>query len=203
MSEPTPSPTPSRAVYGYAWHLFFKTGFILYVLWAFLPEYILEDVLGLTYLPNKYFALCIPITVVSAVMYSFIIYPLINLAMQDDCNDPHTILDERTIKRCSFINKTNGKRCEQIVKRQLETAQPIYNPWVFEKFCEKHNDPDKLIDENVSSARVKAFCDCVNKKNCRLEKSPNHLRTLDNRETVPSMIDLDIGSVSRQLYLDD
>lgn len=203
MSEPTPSPTPSRAVYGYAWHLFFKTGFILYIFWAFLPENILEDVLGLTYLPNKYFALCIPITVVSAVMYSFLIYPLSNLAMQDDCNDPHTIFDDRTIKRCSFVDGSNKKRCEQKVNRKSEMTQTAYNVWDFEEFCEEHGGDDEAADEDEVNARRNAFCDCINRENCRLEKNPNHLRTLYNRATVPSMVDLDISSVSRHLYLDD
>lgn len=198
MSDPTPSPTPSRAVYGFAWHLFFKTGFILYVLWAFLPEYILEDVLGLTYLPNKYFALCIPITVVSAVMYSFLIYPLSNLAMQDDCDDPHTIHDDRAIKRCSFVDKSNGKRCEQKVDRK-DSTETAYNVWVFEEFCEQH----KMDGGDKPNAGGSAFCDCIDKERCRLEKNPNYLRTLHNRSTVPSMVELDIGAVSRHLYLDE
>lgn len=203
MSEPTPAPTPSRAVYGFAWFLFFKTFFILYIFWAFVPENILEDTFGLTYLPNKYFALCIPVTVVSAVMYAFFIYPLSNLAMQDDINDPHTIHDKRTIKRCSFIDRSNGKQCASKVNQKATNDSGEYNVWIYEVFCEVHRVVDEENDENHKNSSEQGFCDCINKRNCLLGKNSNHLRTLHNRATVPSMYDLDISTVSRQLYLDD
>lgn len=197
MSEPTPAPTPSRAVYGFAWFLFFKTAFILYVFWAFVPEQVLEEVLGLTYLPNKYFALCVPCTVVLAVLYAFIIYPLINLAMQDDINDPHTIHDPRTIRRCSFIDQINGKRCERKVNKK-QTNGNEYNIWIYETFCENH----KEFSEIFLNTTENGFCDCIDRNNCFLAQNPNHLRALNNRCTVPSISDIDISAVSKQLYLD-
>lgn len=203
MSEPTPAPTPSRAVYGFAWFLFFKTFFILYIFWAFVPEHILEETFGLTYLPNKYFALCIPVTVVSAVMYAFFIYPLSNLAMQDDINDPHTIHDNRTIKRCSFVDRNNGKRCARKVNRNETNASSQYNVWISEEYCDEHCLVGNGIDGNHDNSTENGCCDCINKNNCLLEKNANHLHTLHNRSTVPSMFDLDISTVSRQLYLDE
>lgn len=203
MIETTPGPTPNRAVYGFAWFLFSNTLFVLYLFWAFVPEYIQQDVLGLTYLPDKYFAMVLPVWVLTALtFFAFFIYPPWNLAMQDNINDLHTIRDSKTIRRCQYVSALTGKRCEQKVNPIPANDSNNFNIWSFEKFCREHMDRG---EESVESENdeLDSFCDCIDKSHCLLTKNPIHLNVLRKRETVPSISDLDIVDVSEQLFLDD
>lgn len=211
MSEPTPAPTPNRAVYGFAWFLFFKTLFILYVCWALLPEYILHDVLGLTYLPDKYFALFLPILVLCALtIFAFLIYPPWNLSMQDDLNSVHTLRDKHMIVRCQYKQKTNGKQCKNKVDAIVANETNNFNSWLFQKYCDEHKnenenenetDEQRNADEADDTNESNGFCDCIDKSKCLLTNRPNHLNVLEKRATVPNVCDLDIKDVCRELFL--
>lgn len=208
MAEPTPSPTPNRAVYGFAWFLFFKTLFVLYVCWALLPEYILHDVLGLTYLPDKYFALFLPILVLCALtVFAFLVYPPWNMSMQDDINDLHTLRDKHTIVRCQHLNQSTGKRCENNVEPIKSDASNNFNRWLFEKYCSIHIHMDATVENESDDCRIddtsseNEFCDCVNKSKCFLYKHPKHLKVLQRRSTVPNACDLYAGDVCKELFL--
>lgn len=194
MGEHTPAPTPNRAVYGFAWFLFFETLFVLYVFWAFVPDTILVDTLGLTYLPDKYFALYIPIFVLCCLtIFAFLIYPPSNLAMQDDINDLHTIRDQYTIRRCTYVCNETKKKCEEKIQR---TSNHPGNIWWNAHFCEIH----KMRTEGNSNASATGYCDCVDKSRCLLTRNPRHLHTLAERSTVPTVYDLDIADVCTQIF---
>lgn len=204
MAEPTPAPTPSRAVYGFAWFLFFKTLFILYVCWALLPEYILQDVLGLIYLPDKYFALFLPILVLCALtVFAFLIYPPWNMSMQDDVNDFHTIRDKHTIVRCSYICKSTGNRCQNSVEPMPSNQSNSFNSWLFHEYCTAHSEHtvENMPNESENAAEAIDFCDCVNKSKCWLQKHSNHLEVLQKRATVPNVCDLNVSDVCKELFL--
>lgn len=208
MSEPTPAPTPNRAVYGFAWFVFSKTLFVLFIFWALVPDYIQRDVLGLTYLPDKYFAMLLPVWVLTALtFFAFLIYPSWNMAMQDDINDIHTIRDSRTTRRCQYVFIGPGIRCENKVKPIAANESNNFNMWKFERFCLEHSESgqeqeNKNQDDTIDPKRYANYCDCVDKINCLLQKRPNHVKLLRNRATVPSISDLDIADVSKQLFLE-
>lgn len=200
MAEHTPAPTPHRAVYGFAFFILFKTLLFLYLFWAFVPVYILEDKLHLTYLPDKYFALILPILIMVAIMFfGFLIYPFMNLSMTSNIDDISTIQDKYTIKRCKFNINQKNVLCNQ--KINFNNADKNWN-----NFCELHknqlNTTENInIDNNYKDINnIENFCDCLDKTKCLLAKNPNHIKLLNKRKTVPSVCDLDISDVCKQIF---
>lgn len=214
MAEHTPVPTPHRAVYGFALFLFFKTLFILYLFWAFVPENIIEEKLGLTYLPDKYFALYIPILVLCALtIFGFFIYPSWNLSMQDNVNDIHTIQDRYSLRRCQYKgnashsgDRSTIKNCERKVNDGNDDDGPT-NMWHRERYCALHRTKagrNAGPYQTVGAERnIENFCDCMDKTKCLLNKNPNHINLMYDRATVPSVCDIDIVDVCKQLFRKD
>lgn len=199
-AENTPAPTPHRAIYGFAVFLLFKTIFFLYLFWAFVPDNILENHLGLTYMPHKYFALFLPVLVLMGlVFFGFFIYPSMNLAMTLPPDDIRTLRDSFTIRRCRFVDCRNGGHaCDRKVR--YDTGQHG-DDWTVPLFCEQHiterNSDWKTQNEDI---KIADYCDCVDKSKCLLALQPGHVQMLHGRQMVPSVSDLDISDVSRHLF---
>ncbi|CAO1438124.1 unnamed protein product [Diamesa serratosioi] len=182
MPEHTPAPTPSRAIYGFVIYLLFQTLFVLFVLWAFIPTVVYEY-FGITELPNKYFALYIPILLLTAVtLFAFCIYPSFSLIMTPNINDINTITDKNAIKRCRFRD-VNNILCDNKITRRIQWIQP--------KFCDNHQKRQNYIQD---------YCDCTNKAKCLLENDKTYLDELRKLEHIPNAADLDISEVSEMLY---
>lgn len=204
MAEHTPMPTPYRAVYGFAFFIFFKTLFILYLFWAFVPDHIIEETLGLTYLPDKYFALYIPILVLCALtVFGFFIYPAWNLSMQHDVDNVHTVQDCYSLNRCQHVNMHTGNICGRKVKCAANSTNHQTNCWHTAEFCELHdcNRTATTTDNDRSGVRViNNFCDCINKSECVLSHNPQHIDVLYAQNMVPNVCDMSIADVCNRLF---
>jgi phosphatidylinositol glycan class P protein len=184
MPEPSPAPTPNRAIYGFVIYLLFTTIFIMFVLWAFTPTPVLLY-LGLTYLPDKYFALYIPILVLTATtLFAFFIYPSLSLTMTPDIDEERTIRDRYTIVRCQHEN------CHRKLQR------PFVDGWDRAVFCEEHEQSENCPPRQE---RIVDFCDCSTEM-CLLKRDPSHIEKLRAKKMVPAVSDLCITDVSRILY---
>ncbi|EFO19714.1 hypothetical protein LOAG_08776 [Loa loa] len=76
----SPNPSPARGVYGFALFVCSWFSLALYLIWALLPTPYLE-LLHLTYLPAKYWAIAIPLLLPIAVA-AFIIFVLAHNLIQ-------------------------------------------------------------------------------------------------------------------------
>jgi len=184
MPEHTPAPTPSRGIYGFVIYLIFATLFILYFLWAFIPLSFYEDILGITELPNKYFALFIPLLVLTATtLFAFCIYPSIGFLMTPNIDSINTITDSSSIRRCQFRD-SNGILCDNKIQ-QLQT-------WDVPRVCESHqNRESKIVN----------FCDCTDKTKCLLATDRSHIEQLRKQEKfIQNSADMEIYEVTQMLY---
>ncbi len=186
MAEHTPAPTASRGIYGFVLYLLFSTLFVLYVLWAFIPDEVFKSV-GITELPSKYFALFIPILALTATtFFAFFIYPSMSLIMTPNIDSIHTITDSSSIRRCRY-KTSNGLQCDKKINLSTKT-------WRSKSICDEHHE---------IGSRITDFCDCVEKKRCLLKINPDHVEMLNRRENlIKNSGDLDIVEVSEILYKD-
>ncbi|XP_012280952.1 phosphatidylinositol N-acetylglucosaminyltransferase subunit P [Orussus abietinus] len=99
MAEHTPAPYRPRSVYGYAIYIGSYMVFILYLIWAVVPEEFLHNWLGLTYWPSKYWAVAIPIWAVTAIaVFASVIYPAMNMLKTPNIDDVRTIEDKSSLR---------------------------------------------------------------------------------------------------------
>lgn len=97
MAIRTPAPLPSRAIYGYVLFVLCYLGLALYVFWAYVPSTWLRA-MGITYFPDKMWALALPATlVVAAVLFATCLYPGVILLATPHLDDIATVTDSHAM----------------------------------------------------------------------------------------------------------
>lgn len=97
-NQPNPSPTPERAVYGFILYILATSSFGLYLMWLFLPEDILNFIGIGEFLPQKYWAVALPIYFsVAFFLFVFIVYPSLGLLVTPKLRDVRNVTDEFVI----------------------------------------------------------------------------------------------------------
>ena len=81
---------PSRAVHGFIAYQVSYILLIVYLIWAFVPDQYLQD-LGITYIPDKYWAVAIPTYVPFFILCGILFYIGLNITAVPQLNDPRTI----------------------------------------------------------------------------------------------------------------
>lgn len=93
-----PAPTRSRSIYGYALYIGSNCIFLLYLIWAFVPDETLRKYSGMSEWPSKYWAVAIPVWVGTAfAVFAALIYPAINMSITPDIDDIRTIRDKHSL----------------------------------------------------------------------------------------------------------
>ncbi|CAO3624548.1 unnamed protein product [Cunninghamella echinulata] len=85
--------TPIYEYYGFVMYLASFVVFGLYIIWAYVPDQVLHE-LGITYYPNRYWALAIPIWLMTLVWFIFFSFMIINLMNTPPFDSYDCITDE-------------------------------------------------------------------------------------------------------------
>lgn len=94
MTEHSPAPTSTRSVYGFVLYIGSYSLLLLYLIWAYIPTPWLHS-FGLTYWPQKYWAVAIPVFICCSIfIFAVLIYPGVNLLMTPDLSSVYTVTDE-------------------------------------------------------------------------------------------------------------
>ncbi|XP_041378349.1 phosphatidylinositol N-acetylglucosaminyltransferase subunit P-like [Gigantopelta aegis] len=93
MTEHSPSPTPERAVNGFVLYLMSIVALGLYVVWAYVPDSWLHA-LGLTYWPQKYWAIAIPVYLCLVFLLGYPLYMGLTLMNTPPLTSTNTITDD-------------------------------------------------------------------------------------------------------------
>merc|ERR1711937_339084 len=82
MSDSTrirrPGPNVSRGVYGFVMYVTAKSAFLIYILWAVVPQKFLDEHGLEDFFPSKYWALVFPVWIIIATIFIWLIYFAIN-----------------------------------------------------------------------------------------------------------------------------
>eukprot|EP01026_Neomeris_dumetosa_P018097 TRINITY_DN17091_c0_g3_i1.p3 TRINITY_DN17091_c0_g3~~TRINITY_DN17091_c0_g3_i1.p3 ORF type:complete len:162 (-),score=21.55 TRINITY_DN17091_c0_g3_i1:162-647(-) len=82
----------SVEVYGFAGWLGSYVAFIVFLLWALIPNYVLEY-LGITYYPSKDWAVILPCWIMMFIVYAFWMYEAYNMTKIDEIENIQNIKD--------------------------------------------------------------------------------------------------------------
>ncbi|KAJ3687764.1 hypothetical protein LUZ61_016928 [Rhynchospora tenuis] len=93
-------PKPSE-VYGFVGSITTVIATVIYLVWAYTPEPWLHS-LGITYYPNKYWALAVPSFVIMSVFLMMALYLGLNFLATPPSYSPNTIYDEYSREPTAF-----------------------------------------------------------------------------------------------------
>jgi phosphatidylinositol glycan class P protein len=103
----------SVELYGFfSWNLS-AVVFILYMIWAFVPDSILND-FGIYYIPHKYYAIALPLWIAVTVFSLLFLYVTICMYSTPDIESYATLQDKHTILKNPVIESIVKQASDQM-----------------------------------------------------------------------------------------
>lgn len=103
MSKNTPSPTPERAIYGFVLYLGAWVCLMIFLVWAYIPDEWLHAV-GLTYWPQKYWAIAVPCYLLVTLVFVITLYVAGNFIITLPLDSINTIQDKYS---CPVVDESD------------------------------------------------------------------------------------------------
>ena len=98
----TPHGAKASEVYGIVGYLLSLITFVVWILWAYTPDWVLES-LSITYYPNRYWAIALPMYGMCLVIYLIIIYNAWNLCNTYPFDSVYTIQGALPLLPCRAV----------------------------------------------------------------------------------------------------
>ncbi|KAJ2782329.1 hypothetical protein GGI15_002944 [Coemansia interrupta] len=111
--RPATAKTPTFEYYGFVIYLVSLASFIVYLVWAYVPDHILEAI-GITYYPDRYWALALPAWLLTAVGFAYLFNMAANmystpiLNSMDNITDPYSNLPKDMDRAGEFYSNEIG-----------------------------------------------------------------------------------------------
>jgi phosphatidylinositol glycan class P protein len=85
----------SQSVYAFVGYIVTILGYVIFWLWALVPDAVLKDI-GITYYPSRYYAIALPAYFMVLYVLSGCVYMAINMIKTHPNDSIYTILDEHS-----------------------------------------------------------------------------------------------------------
>lgn len=109
----SPSVSSATEVYGFFLWIASALCFVLYLAWAFTPVQVLHK-LGITYYPDKHWAIALPAYLCMLVLYAFFLYICANLIVTPPLSSFTTIVD-----KWSYLQNGPSKRPQEFAVDEI------------------------------------------------------------------------------------
>ncbi|KAL1920095.1 uncharacterized protein VTP21DRAFT_1241 [Calcarisporiella thermophila] len=106
--------SPTYEYYGFVIYLLSFIAFVIYLLWAYLPEKTLHS-LGISYYPSKYWALALPVWTFGLIIFVFVSFMSINLMNTAPFDSFNTITDEHAYVMLTKENYDRNTNVEDYI----------------------------------------------------------------------------------------
>jgi len=132
METNTPKRSARKEVYGFVGWMASWVGLFTYLGWTFLPDSVLHP-LGITYYPDRYWAIAVPMFLLLSWLYSIIVYLAMNLIDTAPIDSFKTITDDHA----NEITESEGLQEEGQIVAIADVPITVVNELLY---CSKTGD---------------------------------------------------------------
>ncbi|KAL9546342.1 hypothetical protein PS6_007719 [Mucor atramentarius] len=190
--------TPAYEYYGFVMYLASFVAFGIYLIWAYVPDEILHS-LGITYYPNRYWALAIPIWLMTFVWFIFISFMTINLMNTAPFNHLDCITDEHA-NVMQLDNEVVSDRPSDWIPELYDIPIGLVNKFLYQEGEEEEEEAISFAIPNAKTKSKKAKHNNINTTNYNNQLIMNQFRSSSLVDTADEMSEEDALALRRNKY---
>ncbi|KAK4517799.1 uncharacterized protein ATC70_001144 [Mucor velutinosus] len=192
--------TPAYEYYGFVMYLASFVAFGIYLIWAYVPDEILHS-LGITYYPSRYWALAIPIWLMTFVWFIFISFMTINLMNTAPFNCLDCITDEHA-NVMHLDNEVVSDRPSDWIPELYDIPIGLVNKFLYQQGEEEEEEEDAILFAipNAKTKSKKAKHTNTNTTNFNNQLIMNQFSSSPLVDTADEMSEEDALALRRNKY---